>query len=115
VPVENVIYHLQFSTATQLTLFLMPATVPVLIDLKRSSQFDTTGVDAFTRDNFTLSASLDIDTIVFNSSREMHRTWLRQQNPVTGLWSLHEIDLFASNGSARVTIWIYQIFTNVSL
>lgn len=115
VRVGNVIYHLQYSSATTLQLFLRPATISVLIDLKRSSQYDTTTTDAFTRDNYMLSASLDIDTIIYNSSREMHRTWLRQLDPFSGLWSLNEIDLFASNGNARITIWVYPIYTDISL
>ncbi len=111
----DVIYRLEVVNTAELRLLILPATAPVLIDLKRFGQYDTAGLDATTLDNFTLSTSVNIDTVIFNSSREMHRTWLRQQSPETGLWSLDEIDLFVSNGSARITIWVYQIFTNVSL
>lgn len=88
----------------------------VIVDLKRSSQYDGVAAEGSTLDNFTLTTTYqNVDTIVYNSSREMHRTWIRTQDPTTGLWNLYFIDLCVSNKGARTDIIVYPIYTNAAI
>lgn len=88
----------------------------VIVDLKRSTQYDGVASEGSTLDNFTLTpAYQSVDTIVYNSSREMHRTWIRTQDQTTGLWNLYQIDLFVSNKGARTDIMVYPIYTNANI
>ncbi|WP_394524610.1 hypothetical protein [Lacrimispora sp. JR3] len=112
--VGNVIYRLSYGAADYISISILPVSGSVLIDLKRSSQYDGT-IDASTLNNYTLSSIQSLDSIVYNSSREMHRVWLRQQDPDTSLWSLYEIDTFSSASGARTTVWVYLIESDVTL
>ena len=117
--VGGVTFSVVYVTGTDYCrLSMRPAdpSTPILLDMKRSSQYDVSGVDGTDqRDNYTLTGTLLIDPVVYYRSREMHRTWLRQQDPGTGKWRLDEINLFISNGSQRVTVWVNEIFKNVEL
>lgn len=89
------------------------STVPVLVDVKRSSQFES-AIEGAQWDDATLSTQLTIDALVYNQSREQHRTLIRQQDPDTGLWSLCAVNLFSSGNAARVSVWVNWIETDVT-
>lgn len=100
------------STSASLSLRGLPAGGPV-VDAKRSSQWGATASEGSSLNNFNLANGLNsLDTIIYLESNEMHRTWLRQRNSVTGLWSLHEICMFLSADATRVDVWIYEIYTD---
>ncbi|NGP46925.1 collagen-like protein, partial [Bacillaceae bacterium SIJ1] len=102
------------SVGASLTLNMRAASVPIKIDLKRSTQFDS-AMEGYALDNYTLNTTnLATDPIILNNSREQVRTWLRQQDPATGLWSLHEINVYVSAGVSRTSVWIYLIDEGVS-
>jgi hypothetical protein len=115
VTVLNVVYTLTYISDSIASLTLSPLDVaePILIDVKRSTQYDST-VEGQQWDNYTLSETLNIDQTIYSNSNEIHRTRLRQQDPTTGLWSLCDIKLFMSNGGARTTLWIEWIEMNAS-
>lgn len=115
ITLKNVIYRLRYSTTTYCALSLLPQnlTQPVLIDVKRVGIYDS-AVDASQLDSYSLSAEQSIDVIIYNASREMHRTLIRQQNPATGLWSLCAVNLFVSGNSSRISAWVEWIEEEVS-
>ncbi|MDR1736195.1 MAG: hypothetical protein LBR85_04920 [Oscillospiraceae bacterium] len=84
----------------------------VLADVKRFAQFGATGIDSAHWDNITFTATpFTIDETVLNTTNEFHTTRIRQQDPATGLWSVYDVHLFASNLGARTDIWVQQIGT----
>lgn len=104
-----------YNTSTSISFNIHASGNNVLIDLKRSSQYDGTASEGSTLDNYTLTSAYQaVDTIVYNSSREMHRTWIRTKNPTTGLWNLYQIDLCVSNGGARTDIIVWTIYENLA-
>lgn len=85
----------------------------VIVDLKRATQYGGAAVEGSSLDNFTVTPSYQsVDTIIYNDSSEMHRTWIRTQDPTTKLWNLFQVDLFVSNKGARTDIVVYQIYQN---
>ena len=54
----------------------------------------------------SISASIVIDGTVYTNSQETHNMRIRQQDPVTKLWSMCEINSFLSAGGARCSIRI---------
>ena len=66
------------------------AAAPVLVDLRRTS----------------VSSRTVVDEIVYTNSQETHQMVLRQQDPVSKLWSLCEIHSFLSAGGARCSLRI---------
>ena len=126
VPVGNIYYSVRQNGSDDLRLYIRPI-VPgtqILIDWKRSSQYDDSGVNSGPiLNNTILSTEQNVDDVSYPSSREMHRTWIRQQDPDTNNWSLHEVNLFASGPPAppsgaprsRVTVWVYEIYKNIPL
>jgi hypothetical protein len=92
-------------------LTLMPESAPLLIDLRRSTVRDGAN-QASKYDDYELKSALVFDDLVYGSSRETHITLLRQRDPLTFQWSLHEIRLFVSNKNERVSVWVTQIYTD---
>jgi hypothetical protein len=81
----------------------------VTADVKKIAQYDTTAVDSSAMDDATFTATpTAVDTTIYGHSNEYHVTRIRQQDPATGLWSLYDVHLFASNGSTRVNAWVEQ-------
>lgn len=112
IAVGKVGYHMVWGTADSVSINLRGDNPPILVDVKRSSQYQATGIEGLSLDNYSLPTGLtSIDTIVYNVSNEMHRIWIRQQDPVTLLWSLHEVCVFVSFKAARVDVWVYEIYT----
>ena len=84
-------------------------------DYRRVSHFDgLAGVEGDYSDNATLSGRLVKDTLIYKNSREMHSVWIRVQDPTTSLWSMYEVNLFASAGGARITVWVNTIEEKIS-
>ncbi|SDN04633.1 hypothetical protein SAMN04488502_1111, partial [Dendrosporobacter quercicolus] len=112
VPVGNISYQLQYSTSSSLSLSVSALVSSITVDIKRSSQYDS-AVEGTSLNGVTLTpTSVQLDSLIYSNSNEMHRTWIRQQDPDTSLWSLYEIDLFASVAGARTSIWVYLIYEN---
>ena len=79
---------------------------PVLVDLRRTTIYDGSTIETQTLNGSSISASIAIDGTVYTNSQETHNMRIRQQDPVTKLWSMCEINSFLSAGGARCSIRI---------
>ena len=107
----NVVYRLQYLSATAVVASVKPLSIPVLTDIKRSAFYDG-AVEGQQWDNYTLSGTLAVDAIVYNRSNEKHLTRIRQQDPETGLWSLCDVNMYSSKNGGRANIWVNWIEVN---
>lgn len=105
-----------YRDSTSISFNIFTSGSNVLIDLKRSTQYDGAATEGSTFDNYTLTTThQSVDTIIYNSSREMHKTWIRTRNPTTGTWNLYQVDLFISNGGARTDVIVWTIYENLAI
>ena len=72
------------------------AAAPVLVDLRRTTIYDGSTIETQTLNGSSISASIAIDGTVYTNSQETHNMRIRQQDPVTKLWSMCEINSFLS-------------------
>lgn len=116
IPLKDLILTYQRSSASALRISLAPedTAAPVVVDLRRTSIYNGSTVETETMNGATVSTSVAIDGTVYTNSQETHNMRLRQQDPVTKLWSLCEIDSFLSAGGARCSVWIRWREYNVS-
>lgn len=114
VKIKNVIYRLSYSSADAVNLKLLSTGGgTILVDVRRFSCFNSS-VEGQTLNNYNLTPTpVDIDSIIYSNSVETHQTRIRQQDPITKLWSLYDVNLFVSANGSRTTIWIYMIAENV--
>lgn len=113
VKIKNVIDRLSYSSADAVNLKLLSTGGTILIDVRRFSCFNSS-VEGQTLNNYNLTSTpVDIDSIIYSNSVETHQTRIRQQDPITKLWSLYDVNLFVSANGSRTTIWIYMIAENV--
>ena len=68
--------------------------------------YDGSTIETQTLNGSSISASIAIDGTVYTNSQETHNMRIRQQDPVTKLWSMCEINSFLSAGGARCSIRI---------
>ena len=61
-----------------------------------------------------ISTRTVLDDLMYTQSQESHCLTIRQQNPITKLWSLCEIHSFSSNGGARTSVWVQWNEVDVS-
>jgi hypothetical protein len=113
--VGNLTYSVTNNDPTSVKVQLAANSGNVLADVKKFSQFDGAGMDSDSWDNtrFTTTPTV-IDAVVYDRSSERHITRIRQQDPETGLWSVHEVSLFTSAGGARTNVWVQEIATGLS-
>ena len=97
-----------------LTLYIKPLDthLPLRADIKRSTIYNSTP-EGDQWDNRNITGSLTIDGLLYFNSNEMHLTRIRQQDPVTGLWSLCDVHMYPSYAARRVSIWVKWIEFNV--
>ena len=76
---------------------------PVLVDLRRTTIYDGSTIETQTLNGSSISASIAIDGTVYTNSQETHNMRIRQQDPVTKLWSMCEINSFLSAGNTHNT------------
>lgn len=98
IPLKDLVLTYQRASASALRISIVPknTAAPVLVDLRRTTIYDGSSI----------SASIAIDGTVYTNSQETHNMRIRQQDPVTKLWSMCEINSFLSAGGARCSIRI---------
>lgn len=98
----------QRALASALRISIVPknTAAPVLVDLRRTTIYDGSTIETQTLSGSSISASIAIDGTVYTNSQETHNMRIRQQDPVTKLWSMCEINSFLSAGGARCSIRI---------
>lgn len=87
---------------------------PVLTDMRRITIYNNTSIESQTYNNTIVSTRTVLDDLMYSQSQESHSIKIRQQDPVTKLWSLCEIRSFISNGGARTSVWVQWSEVNVS-
>lgn len=108
IPLKDLILTYQRSSTGALRISIAPkdAAAPVLVDLRRTTIYDGSTIETQTLNGSSISASIAIDGTVYTNSQETHNMRIRQQDPVTKLWSMCEINSFLSAGGARCSIRI---------
>ena len=88
IPLKDLILTYQRASASALRISIVPknTAAPVLVDLRRTTIYD--------------------GGTVYTNSQETHNMRIRQQDSVTKLWSMCEINSFLSAGGARCSIRI---------
>ena len=107
-PLKDLVLTYQTTSATALRISVAPkdSAAPVLIDMRRTSIYNAGTVETQTLNGGTIASRTVLDEIVYTQSQETHSIQLRQQDPVTKLWSLCEIRSFLSVGGARCSVHI---------
>lgn len=82
--------------------------------MRRITIYNNTSIESQTFNNTIVSARTVLDDLMYSQSQESHSIKIRQQDPVTKLWSLCEIRSFISNGGARTSVWVQWSEVNVS-
>ena len=99
-------YQNTSATALRITAAPKDAAAPVLTDMRRTSIYNASTTETYTANNTVVSGRTVLDEIVYTNSQETHSMTIRQQDPVTKLWSLCELHSFLSAGGARVSVRI---------
>ena len=110
IPLKDLILTYQRASASALRISIAPknTAAPVLVDLRRTTIYDGSTIETQTLNGSSISASIAIDGTVYTNSQETHNMRIRQQDPVTKLWSMCEINSFLSAGGARCSIRIQR-------
>ena len=74
--------------------------------MRRTSIYNAGTIETQTLNGGTVANRTVLDEIVYAQSQETHSIQLRQQDPVTKLWSLCEIRPFLSADGARCSVRI---------
>ena len=108
IPLKDLILTYQRASASALRISIAPknTAAPVLVDLRRTTIYDGSTIETQTLNGSSISASIAIDGTVYTNSQETHNMRIRQQDPVTKLWSMCEINPFLFAGGARCSIRI---------
>lgn len=116
IPLRDLIltYQNTSTSSIRISVAAKDTAVPVLTDIRRITIFSAGSIESQTFNNTTVSTRLVLDDLVYTQSQESHNIKIRQQDPVTKLWSLCEIRSFLSNGGARSSIWIQWNEVDVS-
>lgn len=111
IPLKSLVLTYQSTSSSAVRIAVAPkdAGTSVSIDMRRTSIYNASTIETQTLDNTTVSSRTVIDEIVYNKSQETHSIKLRQQDPVTKLWSLCEISSFISDSAARTSVRIQWI------
>ena len=107
-------YQNTSTSSVRISVAAKDADVPILTDMRRVTIYNGSSVESQTFNNTIVSTRIVLDDLVYSLSQESHSMKIRQQNPVTKLWSLCEIRSFISNGGARTSIWIQWSEVDVS-
>ena len=116
VPIGKLILTVQntSSSSVRIAIRAADASAPVLADIRRASIYNGAAVEAQTNDNTTITGTLVLDDLVYSQSQEMHFIRIRQRDPVSGLWSMCQVDTFPSYGGARTSVCLNWFYTGAS-
>lgn len=77
--------------------------VPITADIRRTSIYNTSAVEAQMWNGTTVSARVVPDDTMYSASQETQSIKIRRQNPTAKLRSLCEVATFVSGGGARTS------------
>lgn len=87
---------------------------PVMADIRFTRVYNSDNIISTTIDSKEINTENTVASTIAGSSSDMNWMRLRQKDPDTGLWSMCEINTFASGSDARTTISINWIYTDAS-
>ena len=76
------------SSALRISIAPKDTASPVVADIRRTTIYNGSTVETETLNGTSISGSLSLDGTVYTNSQESHSMRIRQQDPVTKLWSL---------------------------
>lgn len=116
IPLGSLILTYQNTSTSSVRISVAPkdTAAPVLTDMRRITIYNNTSIESQTYNNTVVSTRTVLDDLMYSQSQESHSIKIRQQDPVTKLWSLCEIRSFISNGGARTSVWVQWSEVNVS-
>lgn len=116
IPLGSLILTYQNTSTSSVRISVAPkdTAAPVLTDMRRITIYNNTSIESQTYNNTIVSTRTVLDDLMYSQSQESHSIKIRQQDPVTKLWSLCEIRSFISNGGARTSVWVQWSEVNVS-
>lgn len=106
IPLENLIltYQNTSTSSIRITVAAKDTTVPILTDMRCVTIYNGISVESQTYNSTFVSTRTILDDLMYTNSQESHSMMIRQQDPVTNLWSLCEIHTFSSNDEARTSV-----------
>ena len=116
VPLDALILTAEYSGVGSIRLSVRPktASTSVLADIRRTTIYGGGTIEVQTFNNTTITARTVIDDLVYDQSDETHWTRFRIQDPATLLWSMCEVETFASNLGARPSLCVNWFYTGAS-
>lgn len=116
IPLGNLIltYQNTSTTSVRITIAAKDTAIPVLTDMRKISIYNGSSVESSTFNNTMVSSRTVLDDLMYSNSQESHSIMIRQQDPVSKLWSLCEIHSFVSGGGARCSVWVQWSEVDVS-
>ena len=114
IPLKDLVLTYQTTSATAIRIVITPKDAAVLADIRRTSIYNSSTIETLTMNNASIASRTVLDDIVYTQSQETHNMKIRQQDPVTKLWSLCEVHSFLSAGGARTSVRIQWTEYNVS-
>lgn len=102
-------YQTTSSSALRITLAPKDTAQPVTADVRRISIYNASTTETYTLNGGAIAARTEVDGIVYTNSQETHGMRIRQQDPVSKLWSLCEVNSFLSAAGARSSVWVKWI------
>ena len=115
-PIENLIlnYLKTGGNTIQLSVRAKDTATPITADIIRTTIYGLGSPEAQYFDNIQITGQIVLDGTIYADSQEQYWLTVRQQNPVSSLWSTCIVRLFSSKNGARVSIWLRWIEYNVS-
>ena len=115
-PVGNLIVNYQKTGTNTMRISVRSkdTSVPISADIDRTTIYGSGASEAQFFDGIQISSLRTLDETVFLDSQELHWMRIRQQDPVSSLWSLCVVRMFSSKNGARTSIWVQWIEYNTS-
>lgn len=80
IEIDGIIIRLFIYSGTSARLTLRPVSDTVVIDIRRMTRYDTSTVEGFYRNRYTLSTEFSVDDLVYTSTNDNTTTWIRIGN-----------------------------------
>ena len=109
-PIE---YHVDIS-AVNSTLAVPIRDLVLTYQTTSSTALRISAAPKDTANGTMVSGRMVLDEIVYTQSQETHNMKIRQRDPVTGKWSLCEINSFISAGGARTSVRVQWLEYDVT-
>lgn len=104
IPLKNVTVRFMGNGGSSLLVRLV-TTQTIFVDYRRVGQHNTSLEQGYNNGR-TINGVVDIDNTILSLATERWTLLLRQQDPVSGFWTLHDITLYSAGSGTRTTAWV---------